>query len=364
MSNKVKDAIATAKLHNALPLLVHVLGKENVPMDTESLALYRKQYIRNYLSSAIFLRELQQLLRALNDSCIAVILLKGAAFSIDLYPDLGIRPLRDTDILIHQKHIATVTEILHVSGYRRYSPAARTIIDDFHGQIAFIKEDDPTIIIEPHWTLSPEYAYSRNIKIGDFWLRSKKVRLSEVETCVFCPEDTLIHLCLHLFLHQRGGWLQNACDIVALIRHYDGSIDWDSFLKRIYEYRLCLPAQYSLNQTVQLLDAPIPDFVLRSLSEYKASKSERSLDSLRTTYSGPLGRENLATLVTISGIISKYIYLCSLLFPSVEWLKSYYQASTTSSLMLYLYHIRMIVIGGSKLLFSLVSSSLRSLFES
>ena len=105
MSSNLDHAIKAAKSHNGLPLLVHILGKENVPLDKGSLALHRKQYIHNYLSTAIFLRELQQLLRASNNGGIDVILLKGAAFSIDLYPEPGIRPLRDIDLLIHKKDI-------------------------------------------------------------------------------------------------------------------------------------------------------------------------------------------------------------------------------------------------------------------
>jgi hypothetical protein len=358
MSSKLESAVSSAKLHNALPLLFHILGKGK--MDQDLLSLYRKQYIHNHLFSTVLLKELSNLLIALAEKDVNVILLKGAAFSIDLYSDPGIRPMRDVDFLIRKADLDKVTEALRLSCYRRYSPISRHNIEDFHGEITFIQEKDKSIMIEPHWAISPEYAYSCRIKTEDFWYRAKDVQLNGIDTLVLCPEDTILNLCLHLFQHLRSIWLINACDIAELIRRYDKSIDWEDILKRVIEFRLCLPVRYSLNKTVELFDSPVPDFVLNELNKYKPGKFEQTIANLSVSFTSPQGPENLATLITIPGITQKTRYLYSIFFPSREWVLNNYSTSNKPLLILYFRHIINVISVGIKGLFYFICSSLKS----
>jgi hypothetical protein len=360
MSSTVKHLINAAKSYNALPLLVYVLGKENIQLDEESHSLYRKQYIRNCLSSAILLRELETLLIRLKERGIDVILLKGAAFCTDLYSDPGIRPMRDIDLLIHKKDLSGAIELFFASDYRRSIPVAGDIIEEFHGEITFVKETNPSIIIEPHWMLSPEYAYSCKVDTEGLWQRSRRARLAGINTLVLCTEDVLLHICLHLFLHSRSMWLVNACDIDSLIRYYNSNIDWDVFLARVVHYELCLPVRYSLNTTVEALGSPVPDFVLKELATYKAGRLELSIAHILMNYTGAFGPESLATLLTIRGIRQKIRYLYAIFFPSREWLASRYSVSSTVSLVLYTIHICNVLLIGMKGLVQLISGSVKS----
>lgn len=361
MSSKLESAVNSAKLHSALPLLFHILGKENI--DEDLLPLYRKQYIHNYLSSTMLMNELNNLLSLLTEKDINLILLKGAAFIIYLYPDLGIRPMRDIDFLIRREDLDEVTEALRISGYRRYSPISRNIIEDFHGEITFVKEKDTSLMIEPHWKISPEYAYSCRINSEDFWHRASSVQINGIDTLVLCPEDTILNLCLHLFQHFRSIWLINACDIAELIRRYDNNIDWEVFLDRVIEYRLCLPVRYSLNKVVELFDLPVPGFVIRELNIYKPGKFEQTIANLSVSFTDTQGPENLATLITIPGITQKTRYLCSIFFPSREWVLNNYSISNKPLLILYFRHIINVISVGIKGLFYFIYSILKSFFR-
>jgi hypothetical protein len=359
MSSTVEHLINAAKSYNALPLLLHVLGEENIHLDEEAHSLYRKQYIHNSLSSIVLLKELASLLILLKERGIDVILLKGAALSTDLYPEPGIRPMRDIDFLIQKKDIPGTEELFLASGYRRSAPLAHNIIKEFHGEIAFIKETDPSVIIEPHWMISPEYAYSCKVDTEDLWKRSRKTRLAGIETLVLSTEDALLHICLHLFLHSRGMWLVNACDIDGLIRHYNSSIDWDALLARAVRYNLCLPVRYGLNATVEAFASPVPGYVLRELATYKADRREQSIAHILMTYTGPFGPETLATLLAIRSIKQKVRYLYAVFFPSREWLAFRYPISPALRPVLSAVHLGNILLIGIKGLAHLISGSVK-----
>jgi hypothetical protein len=262
--------------------------------------------------------------------------------------------------LIRRKDLPVTKELFLALGYRRSAPAARDIIEEFHGEITFVKEDDPSVMIEPHWMLSPEYTYSRNINTEDLWQRSRKVTIAGVDTLVLCTEDALLHLCLHLFLHSRSMWLVNACDIDGLIRYYNSSIDWAAFLSRVVHYKLCFPVRYGLNTTVEAFGSSVPEFVLRELTAYKASRLELSIAHILTNYTGAFGPESLATLLTIPGIRQKVRYLFAIFFPSREWLLSRYTISPAIPPAMYIVHIGNVILNSFKGLFHLISGSVKS----
>jgi len=70
------------------------------------------------------------------------------------------------------------------------------------------------------------------------WKRARKARVAGVDALVLCPEDSLLHLCLHLFQHRRGGWLTSSCDIAELANHHRDRLDWQAFLRSVFEARI------------------------------------------------------------------------------------------------------------------------------
>ena len=350
MNKELEQLVEDARPYNAIPLLFHVLGRDNVSMSQNLASLSRIQYIQNYLSTTLLLRELKDVLSSLVDRGVEVIVLKGAALVTNLYPDLGLRPMRDIDLLIHRKELAQAIEILYDLGYQRHLPPARNGIENLQGEVVCVKDGEFPIVIEPHWTLGPEYPYSGRIKAEGLWHRATRINLAGVDALALCPEDALLHLCLHQFQHCQSFWLIPACDIAELIRHYQGGLDWEAFLNRVLEFGLCLPVQYSLKKTFELFHPPIPGFVFDELTSYKPSRFENRLFTLLVSLSGPVGGGNLAKLLTIPGIAQKLRYLCSILLPSKEWLMSYYSSSNPKPWSLYALHMKNVFLMGSKVL--------------
>ena len=354
MNNELKQLIADATPFNALPLLIHALGRDSVSLPQSVISLSRTQYIQNYLSNTLILRELKDVIIALAERGMKVIVLKGAALTLNLYHDLGLRPMRDADLLIHRKDLARVIEIMCHLGYRRCLSSARFGAETFQGEVVCIKDGNFPVVIEPHWTLGPEYPYSGRIQADGLWQRATRINLDGIDTLALCPEDSLLHLCLHQLQHCQNFELIPACDITELIRHYKDRFDWRSFLNRIVEFKLCLPVQYSLKMTSEVFHLPIPGFVFNELSSYKPGRLEHKIFTWLSSQNNTIGSRNLAKLLTIPWIGRKLRYLGSVLFPSREWLMSYYPRSSTGPLGLYSRHMKNVVLTGIEVIFRFV----------
>ena len=354
MNKELEQLIADATPFNALPLLFHVLGRNNISISQNLVSLSRIQYIHNYLSTTLILRELKKVLSLLAERAVEVIVLKGAALANNLYPNLGLRPIRDVDFLIRREELTQVIEIMCHLGYQRHRPPARDGIVNFQEEVAYVKYGEFPIVMDAHLTLVGQYPYSVKIEAEGLWSRAKRVNLAGIDTLTLCPEDSLLHLCLHQFQHCQTFWLIPACDIAKLIRHYQDRLDWRVFLNRVFEFELCLPVKYSLRKTFEVFHFPIPGFVFNELNLYKPSRFENMFFALLSSSNGHVGPGILSKLLTIPGISQKIRYLFSIIFPSRKWLMSYYASSNTKPLSLYARHMKSVFMTGYKVLLRFV----------
>ena len=195
-----------AQAENLLPLLVWLLGKNDLQLSQDQLTLHWRQYLQNYRSNTLLLRELSTVLGSLSVNQVECIVLKGAALLTSLYPDPGLRYMCDIDLLVRPQQLPRVIEVLQGCGYR---PLSFQLGKDLRGQVMYVKDGKPAIYIEPHWSLGSAYSYAGRIDIEDVWQRANKLKVANVDTLVLSREDCLLHLCLHLFLHYGAGWLKS-----------------------------------------------------------------------------------------------------------------------------------------------------------
>lgn len=188
------------------------------------------ELIKSWKASAIntalyFSKQIQQLdlvFQAFNDFNIPIIALKGLILR-NLYPIPDFRIMGDADILVHKEDLDKIRTLLTNMGYIEAE-------DETPAHITFVHRNN--CAIEVHWTLA-DNRYINDIsqfEIG-IWHRAatKKIRRSTV-LCL-CPEDFLMHLCIHMAVHMRGGGfgLRQLCDLVLLVENEIDNVDWKSF---------------------------------------------------------------------------------------------------------------------------------------
>jgi hypothetical protein len=339
-----------------LPLLQYIMRRSDpdftFPGDTGERIRALRLAI---LARNVFLfNSLRQLLNACGEAGIETILLKGAMME-GVYP-AGLRPFTDIDFLIRREKLSQVVEILGRLGYRSRGRERRRGAEDFQCDVQYLKKGRITIFVEPHWLLGPPYPYAGRVDMGSLWQRAREVNVAGIDALILSPEDSLLHLCLHLFKHRYGGWLASACDIAELTHLHEGKLDWEAFLSWVFKFRLYLPVRYSLRRAVQLFHPPVPSFVLSELGSYSPGRVEQLLFALLTSTSDeePPGKRFLAELVSMPGAKLKLRRFLVSLLPSGEFMLSYYAVTRPRLLPLYyLLHWKNAFVLALKALFSI-----------
>jgi len=181
---------------------------------------------RNMVLAAHF----AQIMTCFSQARIPVIALKGVFLSEWLYLDLGLRQFSDLDLLVPPDQCRKALEILEVMGYR----SDKLQMSDFIATHSMPVHEAPMhkngVSIEIH-THIHSVNESYHVDLERMWQDAVPVRLHGVDVLGFCPEDMLLHLCLHLDKHFRYGCFQFTClyDLLNMINHKGSLIDWQLF---------------------------------------------------------------------------------------------------------------------------------------
>jgi len=348
------DQLLVEEGERHLPLVLYLLKRSQpertFPLDLEEKA--KKMRLMTSARNLLYFKELRQILTAFNESGIDAIPLKGVVMD-GIYP-AGMRSFSDMDILIHRETLPRVLEILRGMGYRPHGPLWRPGAEDFQGELAYVKDGPFPIMVEPHWSLGPPYPYPGRLDMKGLWVRARKAEIAGVGTLILSPEDLLLHACLHLVQHSRGGWLASACDITELIHHYGETLDWAQFVNRVIECRLALPVRFSLEKAAELFRAPVPPDVRERLQSFRPSRFEQWIFTSFTSFGDEDNRDAktfIAKLMTMKGPVLKLRYTWDMLFPGKEFMASRYpELRSKPGIYSYLYRLTEIAKKGLKIL--------------
>jgi hypothetical protein len=212
-------------------------------------------------------RGLATVLQRLRGSGVRVIVLKGAFLAEAVYGDIALRPMCDADLLVPRADLAEAESILlGMGGAHVRRPGARGTDCEpgrgmrRHARPIFIRD----LAIELHWTIvSPSGPFG--IDTAAIWNRAHAGTTAGVEVLSLCPEDLLLHLCLH-FCYQDGcAELRHLCDIRESIHHFRDGLDWTLVARSAREWDAPRYIGLSLQLARDLLGAPVPEDTLNQL---------------------------------------------------------------------------------------------------
>ena len=197
--------------------------------------------------------------RALADTDIPVILLKGTAYAAaGLPPALG-RSIGDLDILVPRTALPRVEEALLGAGWEWVK---ENEYDD-HYYRTWMHELPPLIhrerdrMIDVHHTILPLTARrtpDAQAMIDDSVSLGDSVR-------VLAPEDMVLHAVAHLFADgDLAGGLRNLWDIDRLLRQFGGANAgyWERLAVRARHHQLAGPVRRAARLTASLYGTPVP----------------------------------------------------------------------------------------------------------
>jgi hypothetical protein len=248
--------------------LAQVKASHNIPDEfIKHLTLAGRQ---TAFKNLVYRREFASIVKACNSEHIRIVPLKGIAFLTSLYEhNAALRTLSDIDILVENKDLKRVENILLAIGYQPEQTGTHDSNKAFHS-IYRRCVSGFTILIEVHWDF--DYADSPYaIDIAEMWQRSHAISRDIGTYYTFSTEDTLILNCFHILRRIPKGpdvflHLKHFCDIALLLKKHTGSIEWESIIQRSRQYRVVRPIGMVLFLVRALLsNEEVPSAVFNAL---------------------------------------------------------------------------------------------------
>ena len=265
-------------------------------------------------------RGLSEILGALLDLQIEVIVLKGMAPAEMLYPEPALRPFSDVDLLILEDDRHRVAAELSRLGYKLLYDYRPGFAQQFGYELCYIKSN--SVSLDLHWHVAG-LPYSRYIDVARFWESAVPLNIEGIDVLVLSLEDLLIHLCLHASKESYSMllWL---VDISETVHRYGEEIDWDLFLEKVEQYRIHSLMRYVLRSVEKLFASAVPAFISERLHRHRSSHSEEwVLDALGDPNIAGV-KDDMAAFLALDGIVPKMRYLLGKLLPGRDFMNGRY----------------------------------------
>ena len=270
----VGRSVQKAHRHNVAALLHRLKPREATDSERHSFAsAYRKTLAQNLL----FLETTRDLLEVFEKAKISVMPLKGVLLASCFYKDIGVRPQSDVDLLVHEEDLELAHRSLIEQGFGEAWP--RAFYQDHYHWVYH----RGSMLLELHWALKAPGTCSPNLT--RIWNQARW-RLAEcVEFLEMAPEDLLTYLAVNK-AHQRFPALLDYVDLAKIIQH--SSLDWDRFCQEALKDKTAGPVWFGLSVAKDLLDVPVPDEALRTLSKPFHARLSVFLKKFLGLFGGPL----------------------------------------------------------------------------
>ncbi len=330
--------VAMAFRHRVAPLLYYNLTEQGMTDMLPGVARSRLRagFVRTSFDNQLLLRALRPILDPLIDADVSVVVLKGLALAKTAYPDIGLRPMRDMDLLVGREDQRAISEVLKGLGYVQSGRSLNTCE----------YRNSNGVLVDVHWDVVDLRESFLKIDIEEIWQRCHKVDFDGADALVLSPEDLILHLCTHLsyghYFFDIG--LSHFCDIHYALWEHGRSIDWDTIAANARRYGIgrFLYAALSLAKKALPVDVPVEVLDLlrsecsRSQLEWLEGKNVAEiigfqLQSLHTP---------AARVFWIDGIRNKIRFLRTALFPGRQKIAMRYSLDPSSRSVYCYYFVR------------------------
>jgi len=211
-------------------------------------------------------REVGFVARALRDTGLPVVLLKGAAYLIaGLSPARG-RMFSDVDILVPAERLSEVEGRLMLHGWSSAKTNAydQRYYRQWMHELPPLKHNSRQTVLDVHHAILPTTA---RLKPDSRKLLAAATAVpGEPQLRVLAPIDMVLHSATHLFCNEDvGNGLRDLVDLDCLLREFGAEAGfWPKLAVRAAELDLSRPLYYALRYADRVLATPIPPEVARA----------------------------------------------------------------------------------------------------
>ena len=235
-----QELAAEAETHGLAPLVHHHLRESGVTPPREAHRMLQSLALRHARANGVRLAVLREILAAFAEAGVTAIALKGAALAHLLYPQPGLRPMRDLDLLVSHSQALEAQRILRRIGFDAPRELTPDLPHSMHHLSNATRRDQGLLMsVEVHHHLFSAAGKRPRGALKDF-SRFRTFDLDGVPADSLGIEDLLGHLYGHSFTNSRFSSdlrLVNVADMVGLVEKYGPELD-RAYLRQRYP-RLC-----------------------------------------------------------------------------------------------------------------------------
>lgn len=218
-----------------------------------------------WAQSAVLADHWAEATTALRQAGIEALTLKGMSLAHTVYPDPGLRPMADIDLLVRPAERAAALEALRALGYRTPGAAA----DRLGASRSFAELVRDGTLIDLHWHIARYLRFEGVVQVDHdgLWRRARPLVTPAGRSLALCPEDLLLHLVLHLTLGSDFGRVLWYADLDAVVRRFAAELDWERVVAEAGRWRIRALAGWTLGVVRESFDTPLPPGLVDRLGQ-------------------------------------------------------------------------------------------------
>ena len=227
--------IQEAEKQGVASLLYKHIGSLDFKIPDNARRLLQSLYLRNRRSNTIRNKAVTEILNSYFLEKIDVLIVKGIALCNFMYSEIGLRPMRDIDLLVRKVDIVKAEKILFDLGY--LPEEKHDIPDDYYHLVPMGKTiDGLPVSIELHHNLLPFHPQYPLWPLEKSYDTALELEINGTRARTLCLEDTLWYVYLHGFqapLTYEPFRFMHVADIVSLVDKFLGVMNWQVVRKEV-----------------------------------------------------------------------------------------------------------------------------------
>ncbi|MFN7999121.1 MAG: nucleotidyltransferase family protein [Bryobacteraceae bacterium] len=208
--------------------------------------------------------QVRPMAKELKDAGIPVMLLKGAALALRVYPDAGARPMQDVDLMVPAARAADAFAILerrHCRPKRWRPPEIGPEFYSFCHAMDF--ESRSGARVDLHWHAFIQCCHTAADE--PFWTGAAPFDFLGIEVLAPAATEHLLQLCVHGIVRSPTPSVRWVADSLLLLRAE--TVDWARLAGLACRLDVAPYLAAALNYLRSEWNAPVPDATLRALAD-------------------------------------------------------------------------------------------------
>jgi hypothetical protein len=269
------DTLHDPEATRLLPLVYRALVQAGI--EDPDLARLKGVVRRAWYDNQRLFHGVGSALDALEAIGVRAMVLKGLPLVLQCYPEVGLRPMADVDVLVEPGRAADAVAALGRVGWPSDSTRERPWNLPYGEQMLHEVncQNADGFSIDLHWRFVPWVARDGSGQDPDLWARARPLDVVGHHALSPSAEDLLLLVILHAY---RSGWATAPrwiADTTYLTRTLGADLDWDRFVERTVRGHLVAPVRDALAFVSSEFAAPVPCDALRALQTAPVGRWER-----------------------------------------------------------------------------------------